>query len=1160
MCYNALTGALGMAPVCVNQSLLFCFLVVRQSMSKPGRTVSATNILRISTLGRVAIERDGLAITDLASRKVEALLIYLACTGRHHPRELLADLLWDDRSQRQAMANLRVVLSSLRKTLGPFVSISRTTAALDPGTHLSLDTSQLEAAVSAAQSAQGIHSSAAAEQLSAAVALYHGDFLAGFFVTEAAGFETWAAAERERLHRLALDGLQRLGRWYLSEGQYGEAMAASTRLLELDPLAEAGHRQLMEALARRGQRSEALAVYEGLEATLWRELGVEPARATRELLEAIQADRLAVPRAAEGVQAKPPIRLPAPATSLLGRETELDEIKTLFFEQGARLLTIVGPGGVGKTSLALEAARQLVDHFAGGAAFISLAPLLSDEAIVPSLAQALQFKPEGGETRDAKNQLLDYLADKRLLLVLDNFEHLLGGAPLLTEILIAATQVKLLVTSRERLKLQAEHVYPLQGIPFSFKETVEEAKRSPAVQLFLQHGKRVRSGYEPQVEDIEALQQILQLVEGMPLAIILAASWLELLSPLEIAAEIERSLGFLEADYRDLPQRQRSMRAVFETTWARLDEWEQTHFAALSVFRGGFTLEAARAVVGAAPRDLLGLAGRSLLARGENGRFQVHELLRQFAAEQLSRFPDRERAVREQHSTYYMNLLGKLEPELRGPNAAAVLAEIASDIQNHQAAWALANARQAFAQLGAAAFALATFHLRYGRFHEGLSAFDEAVRNASLHLSGQGEASSEDVRALVCLLAWQCEIWFTIGSTNEAEASGLQAVALLQRPELAGHDARPERALAQLALARVYEWIDRYQEATELLEESVALFRSLGQQWYMADAIHLLGGIAMRRGKYELAIQRMKEAEQYYTAAGDYRSVAYVRMWAGICQTWLWPSREAEKQIKESLTIFRQVGDRGAECWALYGLQWASLSEGRFEEAAAHGAEASAVLARLGKTELQALMIQDMGRIMVLKGEYARGLAQLAQAQEIAAHIETPIRIANLLLLTGCARVAQGYSEEARQIVTQGILVLRDIGQYDELSWALAVRSCVQLQCGEVAESREALEEALTLAHELRSFISIMYALPAAALFLTYTGDIVRAVEVWKLASRYAFIANSRWFEDVIGRHVSAAAAGLAPEQIAAAQTRGETLDPWETARELLQQLTTMDL
>jgi DNA-binding SARP family transcriptional activator/predicted ATPase len=1118
-------------------------------------TVKVTDMLHVKTLGRVAIERDGQAIGALASRKAEALLIYLACTRRQHPREVLAELLWDDRSQRQAMANLRVVLSSLRKAVDPYLAVSRTTAAANLDADIWLDASQLEAALSAAQV---IHSTADVEQLATALGLYHGDFLAGFFVTEAAGFETWAAVERERLHRLALDGLQRLGRWYLSQAQYGEAMATSTRLAELDPLGESGHRQMMEALARRGQRSEALAVYERLEATLWRELAVEPSRATLELVEAIRADRLGMPRATPVVQSRPPSRLPAPATTLIGRETELEEIQSLFLEHGARLLTIVGPGGVGKTSLALEAARHLVDHFADGAAFISLAPLSSDEAIVPSLAQALQFKPEGGETRDAKIQLLDYLADKELLLVLDNFEHLLEGAPLLTEILAAATQVNLLVTSRERLKLQAEHLHPLQGLTFSYQGTVEEARRSPAVQLFLQHGKRVRSGYEPQVEDIEALQQILQLVEGMPLAIILAASWLELLSPVEIAAEIERSLGFLEADYRDLPLRQRSMRAVFESTWTRLDEREQTLFAALSVFRGGFTLEAARAVVGAAPRELLGLAGRSLLARGKNGRFEVHELLRQFAAEHLSRFPDRERAVREQHSTYYINLLSNLEPELTGPQAAAVLAEIASDIQNHQAAWAMAIARKAFAQLGAAAFALATFHLRYGRFQEGLSAFDEAVRNATLHLSGQGEASSEDVRALVCLLAWQCEMLFAVGFTNEAEACGLRAVSLLQRPELVGHDVRPERALAQLALARVYEWLDRYQEATELLEESVALFRSLGKQWFMADAIHLLGGLAMRRGKYELAIQRVKEAEQYYEAAGDHRWVAYVRMWAGICQTWLWPSREAEEQIKESLTVFRQVGDRGAECFALIGLQWASLYGGRFEDAMAQCAEASAVLASLGKTEQQAMVIQVMGRIMVLQGEYARGLDQLAKAQEIAAHCETPIRIATLLLLTGCARVAQGYSEEARQIVTQAVIILRDIDQYDDLSSALAVRSCVQLQCGEVAEAREALEEALKLAHELRSFNSVMYALPATALFLTYTGNTVRAVEVWELARRYAFIANSRWFEDVVGRRITAAAAVLRPDEIAAAKTRGETLDPWETARELLQHVERM--
>ncbi|MDT8307423.1 MAG: BTAD domain-containing putative transcriptional regulator [Anaerolineae bacterium] len=1120
--------------------------------------MSATNALRITTLGRVAIERDGLAVTDLASRKAEALLIYLACTGRQHPREMLADLLWDDRSQRQAMANLRAVLSSLRKALGPYLAISRSTAAVDPDANLFLDTAQLEAAVSAAQSAQGIHATAAAEQLAAAIELYHGDFLAGFFVTEAAGFETWAAAERERLHRLALDGLQRLGRWYLSEGQYGEAMATSTRLLELDPLAEAGHRQLMEALARRGQRSEALAVYEGLEATLWRELGVEPSRATRELVEAIQADRLAVPRATLAVQAKPPIPLPAPATSLIGRETELEEIQSLFLEHGARLLTIVGPGGVGKTSLALEAARHLVDHFAGGAAFVSLAPLSSAEAIVPSLAQALQFKPEGAETRDAKVQLLDYLADKRLLLVLDNFEHLLGGAPLLTEILVAATQVKLLVTSRERLKLQTEHVYPLQGLPYAHKGTVEEARRSPAVQLFLQHGRRVRAGYEPQAEDIEALQQILRLVEGMPLAIILAASWLELLSPVEIAAEIERSLGFLEADYRDLPRRQRSMRAVFETTWARLDEREQTLFAALSIFRGGFTLAAAREVAGATPRDLLRLVGRSLLARDEEGRFAVHELLRQFATEQLARAPEGEAPVRDAHSAYYLALLCESESELKGAGAEAALEALAADADNFFAAWDRAVAQEQFARLEPAAFSLATFCELSARFEEGLGAFSRAIMSLREHVSRPATADPAEVATLIPLLAHQCTLLTTVGALKQVEALGEEALSLLERQELQDVDTRHERALVLLGLARGYSFQNRGAEAQPILQKSVSLFEAVRDTWYIAHAYHELAGVT--QGRYKQAVPHVREAVRLFERLGDKGRAAEARVFLAFVLGCIGELEEAEQRLRNSIDPFLEMGDEVNVARVWNYLAMTVLFQGRFVEARALATQGVEAHEHLGRRRVLAMSNGIWCRAVLHLGDYEAVLGRVPAILNFAQANDLTSVSATGRFSAGCALLGQGQAGRAREELAEATYRWREVGERDLLCEALVAFSCACTLAADLPQAREALLEATRIAFELESPIFALPVLPAVALLMAVAAaQPEQAVELYALATRRPYVANSRWFEDVVGQHVKAAAfAVLAPEQIAIARNRGETLDLWETASEVLEHLEEM--
>ncbi|MDX1688588.1 MAG: BTAD domain-containing putative transcriptional regulator, partial [Candidatus Promineifilaceae bacterium] len=328
--------------------------------------------LRIETLGGLSIERGGEALEDFASSKVEALLVYLACTGREHPREALAELLWDGRSQRRSLANLRVVLSSLRKEVGPFVSISRSTAAIDDEADVWLDAAQLEEAVKVLQEAEAPDTAEAVEE---ALALYEGDFLAGFFVPEASGFEEWAAGERQRLHRLTVDGLQRLGRRHLRQAEYTAAVASATRLVQLDPLAEAGHRQLMEALSRNGQRAEALAQYETCREILAEELAIEPEAETRALHEAIRENRLPSEQSRTvASQVVTPI-LPDFLTTA-GRETDADipffgrqealarleeHLQEALAGKG-RAIFVSGEAGVGKSALVREFARRATEE------------------------------------------------------------------------------------------------------------------------------------------------------------------------------------------------------------------------------------------------------------------------------------------------------------------------------------------------------------------------------------------------------------------------------------------------------------------------------------------------------------------------------------------------------------------------------------------------------------------------------------------------------------------------------------------------------------------------------------------------------------------------------------------------------------------------------
>jgi predicted ATPase/DNA-binding NarL/FixJ family response regulator/transcriptional regulator with XRE-family HTH domain len=402
-----------------------------------------------------------------------------------------------------------------------------------------------------------------------------------------------------------------------------------------------------------------------------------------------------------GVEAAPRHNLPAQTTAFIGREQELADIQRLLFDvPECRLLALVGPGGIGKTRLALAAAAQALDSFADGAFFVSLAPLNEVAYIVPAIAEALHVNFHG--TTDAKDQLLAYLSKRRLLLVLDNFEHLLEGANLLAEILGHAADVALLVTSRERLNLREEWSYDLQGLAFpaddgqSSDRHAETLTTYSAVQLFLQRARQAEASFVPSPEDVGDIVRICQHVEGMPLGLELAAPWIRSLSCREIAVEIERSPEILTTTLRNMPERHRSLRVVFGQTWQRLSPAEQSVLRQLAVFRGGFTREAAVKVTQATLGVLSSLVDKALVRRTNTGRFELHELVRQYAAEQLAATEEGDLA-RERHFATYLQHFRGGDSYLRGPEAATWLARMEAEQDNLRAAlqWSFSAGRYA---------------------------------------------------------------------------------------------------------------------------------------------------------------------------------------------------------------------------------------------------------------------------------------------------------------------------------------------------------------------------------------------------------------------------------------------------------------------------------
>ena len=378
--------------------------------------------------------------------------------------------------------------------------------------------------------------------------------------------------------------------------------------------------------------------------------------------------------------------LPIQTTAFVGRESELGELSKLITDSNIRLISILAPGGMGKTRLSLEASERALEHFADGVYFVELAPLSLSEQIIPAIAAAIDYKFQQGEG-NAKLELFEYLRDKSILLVMDNFEHLLGGADIVKEILAQTNAVQILVTSRQRLALQNERVFHLGGMDFPEWETPEDALQYAAVKLFVNSAKRAKPDFELSTDNMDFVARICKLVQGMPLGIVLSGAWLEMLSPQEIASELEQSMDILSDEVGELPARQQSIRVVMAYAWEMMNEAEQAVFMALSVFKGGFTRESAQSVTGANLRILMSLVTKSLIRRdAETGRYEIHELLRQYAYEQLEA-SGKMNEVYEQHAVYFCDFLVQQLPLLKGGGQLKALAEIDEDYENCYAAW-----------------------------------------------------------------------------------------------------------------------------------------------------------------------------------------------------------------------------------------------------------------------------------------------------------------------------------------------------------------------------------------------------------------------------------------------------------------------------------------
>ena len=620
---------------------------------------------------------------------------------------------------------------------------------------------------------------------------------------------------------------------------------------------------------------------------------------------------------------------------------------------------------MGKTRLALEVAKSQLPSFRNGVYFIPLAQLRVVDHIIPTIATSLTIQLS--TSADPTTQLLNYLRDKEMFLVLDNFEHLLDGASLITMLLEAAPHLKIVVTSRERLNLYGETVYALGGMALPTGETRTETLNCSAVQLFMQRVQMMRPNATMSDDELTYVSRICRQVGGMPLGIELAASLVDVLSPQEIATEIEQNFDVLATEMRDMPRRLRSIRVVFDYSWSRLAESERDAYMRLAVFRAGFTREAAQAVTRANFRVLKRLTNKSLLQReADSERFVIHELLRQYAEEQLKASGTAE-ATHQAHKTYYTDFMALGESRIKGHGQVEALKQIEADFENVRAAWQWAIEQADFEAIDQMLEALYWFCNMRARVPDGEKLFQQA--REQFGISFAPEAHPVQRRLLL-----------RFDASSEAYKTQIEQALTLVRQ----HDNQSEIAFF-LWMLGVNRYVSRdFDQAIIVLKEALDLCQMLGDDFYACEALHLLGICARFAGQIEEARAYERQARELSRRTGNKFALGRALGSQGLIAILEGNNPQAKNDLQEAIMIRSEVGDLSGVAMSLTSLSQEAFLRGDFINARIHAEESLELATDINSQSPQVLALGVLSWLSSLEEAYSKAWDLADQGLSIA--------------------------------------------------------------------------------------------------------------------------------------------------------------------------------
>lgn len=1025
--------------------------------------------LELFLLGRPQVYVDGQAVNGFNTRKDQALLAYLAATGSTHSRETLAGLLWSELPEEKARRNLRHALSHLQKVIGPDWLTTEHGVALTQDQPWSVDVQLLRSALTLL--ARRPAERQTVDSLARVLSLYRGEFLQGFHVQEAVHFEEWLLAQREELRLLSLHGLETLGEHCLAQGAYAPGLTATHRLLQLEPWLESAHCLQMKLLAQSGRCADALAQYEKCCQILAAELDVAPLPETTLLYQQIQAGNYTPVAArrhpAPSIAAAPVLLLPngviagkpavptnllTPLAGFVGRQAELVFISRRLAAADCRLLTIVGPGGMGKTSLAQAAAQQILQanpaDFPDGIYFVSLLDIGAaderqpaqpradepavGEAILRVIAAQIGYKLEPGVAPAV--QLQAYLRSQRLLLILDNFEHLVAGTAAVIALLTQAPHLKALLTSRARLNVRGESVltlHPLSLPPAPSPADVAAAyidpthtiqaatwQASEAIAMFVQRAQQVDPTFVINAETIGPVGQICQLVGGLPLGIELATSMLPLLSCRALAAALAKSLDILAAETRDLPPAQRTLTAVFEHSWRLLPSEGQQLLAKLALFPGSFSRAATAHIAGATDSLLRRLLDQSLLSKVGDDRYLMHRTVHAFAQQKLQQWPEQRATLQVHYAHYYLELLACLEEEQNEAAYESATAQIQIELDNVRTAWSWSVDQGNLALLALSVGSLQDFYQMAGIYQEALRLLEAAlpVVRQAVALAPTAPQAPRLLARLLCYTAQFYRLCAESSELRKAEAWTKEALDLgcrLAEPAL--------QALAYHELARQAQ--AHYDSATMCLLAEQACTHA-----YQANLPQLIAesendwGIAL-----SLATHPLAGIQHFHTA------LAWLRQR---------PNRMLEVRIVSNLALFYLAGHEYQatyDCLQQRTLQslfedWIHCGDllmvfGAYDEAQAEYAQGLVFAQTRHAPYWESWLHASMGRLHRLRGEPAAAQTACRLALQMAQSAGNHFIIQWTLILLGHTLADLGDQEAAASYYQEAIT------RHNGMSW-----------------------------------------------------------------------------------------------------------------------------